>query len=148
MILRSPTILYKLGVLAPGTVWQVHRAIYCLREAPSLWTNERTTMLQKVAFTCSGDRYRLLLSEVHHSICLLAKERDVLKEPVTSSAGLTQRVDPANVVALCGIYVDDFLTGGDARIVGAFLAYIQKLWKTSEPWYLTPESLRSFWVQP
>ena len=97
-------------------------------------------MLQKVAFTCSGDRYRLLLSEVHHSICLLVKKHDILKEPVTSSAGLTQRVDPANVVALCGIYVDDFLTIGDARVVGAFLAYIQKLWKTSEPLYLTPES--------
>ena len=144
VILRPPTILYKLGVLAPGTVWQVHRAIYGLREAPSLWTNERTTMLQKVAFTCSGDRYRLLLSEVHHSICLLVKEHDILKEPVTSSAGLTQRVDPAHVVALCGIYVDDFLTVGDARVVGAFLAYIQKLWKTSEPLYLTPESPLEF----
>ena len=69
VILRPPTILYKLGALAPRTAWQVHRAIYGLREAPSLWTNERTTMLQKVAFTCSGDRYRLLLSEVHQPIC-------------------------------------------------------------------------------
>ena len=46
-----------------------------------------------VAFNNIVDRFRLLLSEV--SICLLVKEQDILKEPVVSSIGLTQRVDPA-----------------------------------------------------
>ena len=45
VVLRPPTILYKLQLIPPGYVWLVHKAIYGLREAPNLWSEERTDML-------------------------------------------------------------------------------------------------------
>ena len=36
VVLRPPTVLYKLGLIPTGFVWRVHRAVYGLREAPSL----------------------------------------------------------------------------------------------------------------
>ena len=41
VVRRPPTILYRLNVLPPGFCWRVHRAIYGLREAPNLWSEER-----------------------------------------------------------------------------------------------------------
>ena len=38
VVLRPPTILYKLQLIPPGHVWLVHKAIYGLREAPNLWS--------------------------------------------------------------------------------------------------------------
>ena len=40
VVLRPPTTLYKLGLIPAGFVWRVHRAVYGLREAPSLWSQE------------------------------------------------------------------------------------------------------------
>ena len=51
VILKPPTILYRLQLLPPGHVWLVHMAIYGLREAPNLWSEERTDMMTKISFT-------------------------------------------------------------------------------------------------
>ena len=47
VILKPPNILYKLQLLPPGYVWLVHKATYGLREAPNLWSEERTDMMTK-----------------------------------------------------------------------------------------------------
>ena len=44
------------------------------------------------------------------------------------------------VVALSGIYVDDFLIAGPPIVVESFLASLLKMWKTSDPQYLTMSS--------
>ena len=44
---------------------------------------------------------------------------------------------PEHVEALSGIYVDDYLTAGPPKLVEAFMTTLRKLWKTSEPQYLT-----------
>ena len=62
VVLRPPTILYKLNLLPPGHVWLVHKAIYCLREALSLWSEERMEALKKLTFTSGGKNYAILLS--------------------------------------------------------------------------------------
>ena len=41
VVLRPPTILYRLQLIPPGHVWLVHKAIYGLREVPNLWSEER-----------------------------------------------------------------------------------------------------------
>ena len=54
VVLRPPTILYKLQLLPQGHVWLVHKAIYGLREAPSLWSEQRTEVLTQTIFTSEG----------------------------------------------------------------------------------------------
>ena len=57
--------------------------------------------------------------------------------PSTDHLGLTSRVPPQEVVAMRGIYVDDFLIAGPSPVVRLFLATSRKMWKTSDPQYLT-----------
>ena len=138
VVLRPPTILYKLQLIPPGHVWLVHKAIYGLREAPNLWSEERTEVLQRLTFTSEGEQYCILLSEIHKSLCLLVKRRALLKSPQTDEFGLTSKVLPKDVLGLSGIYVDDFLSVGPPRLVHDFMDALRRLWKTSDPQYLTP----------
>ena len=144
MALRPPTILYKLQLLPPGHVWLVHKAIYGLREAPNLWSEQRTESMTKVRFHSQGERYCVLLSEVHKSLCLIVKEASLIRHPTTDHLGLTARVSPTDVVALSGIYVDDFLTTGPRHVVEAFLNTLRKMWKTSDPQFLSSDGELQF----
>ena len=65
------------------------------------------------------------------------KQRSLLKKPA-DQFGLTPKVLPRDVLAMSGIYVDDFLTG-PPQLVHDFLTALRKLWKTGDPQYLTPE---------
>ena len=75
VVLRPPSI-YKLQLLSPGHVWLVHKAkdICGLREAPNLWSEQQTESMMKVRFHSQEERYCVLLSEVHKSLCLIVKE--------------------------------------------------------------------------
>ena len=79
VVLRPPTVLYKLGLIPTGFVWRVHRAVYGLREAPSLWSQERTKVMETMTFRSRGESYKVLISEIHRSILLLVREQDVLR---------------------------------------------------------------------
>ena len=52
----------------------------------------------------------------------------------------TSRVPLQEVIAMSGIYVDDFLTAGPSPVVRSFLATLRKMWKTSGPQYLTMDA--------
>ena len=138
VVLRPPTVLYKRKLLPPGHVWLVHKAIYGLREAPSLWSEERTDALTNLTFAAEGESYAVILSQVHKSLCLIVKQQSLQDHlPSTDSFGLTSRVLPHQVVALSGICVDDFLTAGPPLVVHSFLASLRNMWKTSDPQFLS-----------
>ena len=118
VILKPPDILYKLQLLPPGHVWLVHKAICGLREAPNLWSEERTDMMTKISFSSEGESYSVILSQIHKSLCLLVKTRSLLKNPSTDQFGLTNLVLPEHVEAMSGIYVDDYLTAGPPHLPG------------------------------
>ena len=106
---------------------------------------ERTEVLHRssLPFVCNtfaseGEQYGILLSEIHKSLCLLVKRRALLKSPQTDEFGLTSKVLPKDVLGLSGIYVDDFLSVGPPRLVRDFIDALRRLWKTSDPQYLTP----------
>ena len=120
------------------------QAIYGLREAPNLWSEQRTESMTKVRFHSQGERYCVLLSEVHKSLCLIVKEASLIRHPTTDHLGLTARVSPTDVVALSGIYVDDFLTTGPRHVVEAFLNTLRKMWKTSDPQFLSSDGELQF----
>ena len=48
VILKPPSILYKLQLIPPGHVWLIHKAIYGLRESPLLWSEERTQVITRI----------------------------------------------------------------------------------------------------
>ena len=125
VVMRPPTILYKLQLLPPGHVWLVHKAIYRLREAPNLWSEERTDAMTQVTFTAEGEPYSVILSEIHTSLCLIVKTKNLLKKLETTSFGLTPKVRAEHVVAMSGIYVDDCLTFGPPGVVDAFMTTLR-----------------------
>ena len=73
VILKPPTILDKLQLLPPGHAWLVHKAIYGLREAPNLRSEERTDTMTRLTFTSERESYSAILSQIHESLCLLVK---------------------------------------------------------------------------
>ena len=75
VVIRTPSILYKLQLLLPGHVWLAHKAIYGLREAPNLWSKERPDAITQVTFTAEGEPCSVILSEVHKSLCLVVNPR-------------------------------------------------------------------------
>eukprot|EP00975_Prorocentrum_lima_P046122 9646542-Prorocentrum_lima.AAC.1 len=40
-LVAAPQILTKLGVVSPGTVWKIRRAVFGRKESPRLWQEER-----------------------------------------------------------------------------------------------------------
>ena len=48
VILKPPSIVYKLQLMPPSHAWLVHKTIYGLREVPNLWLNERTESTTKI----------------------------------------------------------------------------------------------------
>ena len=101
-------------------------------------------MTQKVIFRGRGETFRELVSQIHRSICLLARERAVLEQELSLPSNLSQLILPQNVLALCGIYVDDYLTTGPRDIINSFFEHLQTIWKTTDPQYLNPGGLASW----
>ena len=102
--------------LPPGRV-VVHRAIHGLREAPSLWQNKRTGEVTKVKLKVQGEDARAIISQVHQSLCTIVKEGDLEKAPNISKLSIEKRVEPRKILAMIGIYVEDYLTGGQPETV-------------------------------
>ena len=91
VVLGPPSILYRLGLIPQGFCWRVHRAIYGLREAPSLWQDERTSEMTKVKFKVQGETAKVIVSQVHQSLCMIVKERDLIDNPDISQYGITKQ---------------------------------------------------------
>ena len=56
---------------------------------------------------------------------MIAKERDVIDNPDISQYGIIKRVEPTKILAMIGIYVDDYLTVGQPETVETFLSYLR-----------------------
>ena len=80
-----------------------------------------------------NDDARVIVSQVHQSLCMIVKERDLAKDPNISKFGVEKRVEPRKILAMVGIYVDDCLTVGQPETVEQFLSYLRRLWNTSNP---------------
>eukprot|EP00975_Prorocentrum_lima_P052358 10972108-Prorocentrum_lima.AAC.1 len=49
-------MLARLGIVETGTVWDIKRAVYGLKESPRLWQEERDKVLSKL--TCYSPHWK------------------------------------------------------------------------------------------
>ena len=96
--------------------------------------------MTKVKFKVQGEPVKVIVSQVHQSLCMIVKEHDLIDNPDISQYGITKRVEPKRVLAMVGIYVDDYLTVGQPETVAKFLSYLRLLWNTSDPQDLSQSS--------
>ena len=73
--------------------------------------------MTKVKFKVQGDTAKGIVSQVHQSLRMIVKERDLIENPDISKFGITKRVEPQKILAMVGIYVDDYLTVGQPETV-------------------------------
>ena len=83
--------------------------------------------METMSFRCRGESFKVLISEIHRSILLLVREQDVLSTPQATYTGLSQRVQPKDVLALCGVYMDDYLSVDPHDIVTSFLEHLRAI---------------------
>ena len=96
--------------------------------------------MTKVKLKVQGESVKVIVSQVHQSLCMMVKERDLIGNSDISQYGITKRVEPKRILAMVGIYVDDYLTVGQPETVETFLSYLRRLWNTSAPQYLSQSS--------
>ena len=64
---RPPQVLVKLGLVEPGIVWKLKRALYGLRTSPRAWEEERDKKLAEL--TCKGPNGQVGLKQVCATNC-------------------------------------------------------------------------------
>ena len=95
---------------------------------------KRTEALTNVTFTSQGESYAVILSQIHKSLCLIVKQQSLQDHlPSADHLGLTSRVLPHQVVALSGIYAHHW----SSLVVESFLDALRKMWRTSDPQFLS-----------
>ena len=69
--------------------------------------------MTNITFSSEGKQYCVLLPEIQKSLRLITKQSSLLQVPTTHLQGLL----PEDVIAMSGIYVDDYLTAGPPSVV-------------------------------
>ena len=114
-----PPALVTLGVVDPGELWIVERALYGLKEAPKYWEEKRDSTLSKLEIPYNGKIHKLHRSSVHHSIWHMYDKqvKPVQKDPVdmAQSPVPVLPVLRGKPVATIGVYVDGFLFCGPLK---------------------------------
>ena len=59
IFIRPPQILDQLGVVRPGIVWKIKKALCGLRTSPIVWATERDNTLKSLKWTHESHEYRL-----------------------------------------------------------------------------------------
>eukprot|EP00975_Prorocentrum_lima_P061921 12882640-Prorocentrum_lima.AAC.1 len=71
-----------MGVVKPGSVWKIRRAVYGLKESPRLWQEERYRVLEEL--TWYSDHWKsnmyLVQARMHPRMWLMIKGKKPLKE--------------------------------------------------------------------
>ena len=95
---RPPNALIRLGLVQPGVVWKLNKALYGLRTSPKAWEEERDEKLQNLTWNLNGKQVGL--SKVDSANCVW-----VIKE----KTGTGFQGEPLGMVIA---YVDDLIAVG------------------------------------
>ena len=118
VVAQPPRLLEALGLTVRMELWGLIRALYGLREAPTLWGSFRDDTLRtlRAPSGCFWDQGR------------------------SATAWWSIRTDRGEVKAIVIVYVDDFMICGPRDVVQELSAVIQEVWETSELSILGPRN--------
>ena len=110
IVVRPPKLWEDLGVVAPGTLWTVRRAVYGLRSAPRLWGLYRDSKLREVTWKVGKDTYYLEQCKSDNQVWMIRKQNDT------------------TLYGLMLVYVDDFLLlTDDGALKDNFIAELAEI---------------------
>ena len=122
VIAQPPRLLEALGLCVRYEMWGLVRALYGLREAPTLWGGYRDDVLQALSLP-RGLKW---------------------KQGRVVTAWWTVRDSHGQVCAIVVVYVDDFMLCGPRHLVEELGSVIQEVWETSDLTFLGPDSMIRF----
>ena len=125
---RPPQALVDFGLVQPGEIWKVQKAIYGLRGAPTAGGVERDAVVRRLALTSSGEVHHLRQSHIDPSVWTIVKGAIA-----PEGAGRPERnAKPEDVVGYLVVYVDDFLILGLPKTIDAVTVAIKSVGKITD----------------
>ena len=98
VVVRPPDQWVRWGLVNPGELWTLDRAVYGLRESPFLWAQERDKRLTELRWKVGKQVYRLSRCPSDSQVWRIIEDTDKKKPPI---------------LGLLVVYVDDFLLVSD-----------------------------------
>ena len=146
ILVAVPGILVKLGIVKPGTVWKIRRAVYGLKESPRLWQEERDKVMKNLSWYSEHWKswMHLVQSVMHPSMWLMTKVeeqmwRKSMSEPVqVNELAQTHTWVKGTIKGRIALFVDDLIQSGHKKSNMEFLQALEKHWKMATPEHLGP----------
>ena len=115
---KPPQVLVKLGLVQPGTVWKLKKALYGLRTSPRAWEEERDRKLSSLTWDSPVGRVGLKPVDTTHCVWTIRQ------------LDHSQDTPPLGMVIA---YVDDLIAVGDQSQLDCMKSELDKLYvmKTS-----------------
>ena len=115
---KPPQVLVKLGLVQPGTVWKLKKALYGLRTSPRAWEEERDRKLSTLTWDSPVGKVGLRSVDTTHCVWTIRQLDTVGDTP------------PLGMVIA---YVDDLIAVGDQSQLDCMKSELDKLYvmKTS-----------------
>jgi len=130
---RPPQALVDFGLVEPGTVWRVLKAIYGLRVSPKAWGIERDKELKRMQIKVKGQTYVFEQSAIDPSVWLIVRgalDKAGVGRP-THRTGTSEGVESGSFGYIV-VYVDDFLIVGSDPFIDAATTVIKAKWKITD----------------
>ena len=119
---KPPRLAILLGLAGEEDLWLIQKALYGLKESPSMWAAYRDSCLRDARWSCNNRNYRLCQMEADPQLweirCELANGQ----------------LAPAEAHVL--VYVDDMLMIGQRDITRSFSSWIAARWECEPPDWL------------
>ena len=131
IIVRPPSILVEMKILASNHRWRVLKALYGLRQAPLAWARFRDKSLRALTFQCGGVWYALRQGISDDSLWFIVKSE-------------VAEGDTGRWHGILIIYVDDLLGFASSPILKSLFDEIQKLWQLSDPEWIREDGATKF----
>ena len=111
---RPPNVLIRLGLVQPGIVWRLKKALYGLRTSPKAWEEERDQKLGQLKW--DGPHGKVGLVKVESANCVwmfIPSTYDPEVEPLRFLGCLIERIPSGQIIMHQRSYIDHCLKSND-----------------------------------